>query len=415
MELHKKHKHKIQRGRDILDIIMGIVMIVLGIMVINRSNIMWMGIYVTSLLTVGYLFLKNVYNGFIHRKLFHLLRSLGLFILGVIIAQNYRLVIGVITSTMGIWALFNAGVHGLELYLKIKTRNKGKLIKCLLMFFEFVIGFLLLTQGQSNKLIINIQIGGYIIVYAGIQIYSSVKSLFGDKVRWSLSAPVLFAALTPPVLVSNLGKLKQLHPEDFNQVHTKTTGNNISIYIHVKNFGFERFGHLDLGYNGSIYSYGNYCEKGRSKHAVYGDGILICGSEVDIIDYSVHQKNIVYQYIISLSDAEALSIEKGMERLMSDTYYYKNEDPEGAYLSDLESRSLFYSFYKFFSEPYKTYNLFTTNCVMLAAEILDSSDHRLFNLSGIITPGTYFSYLEEMVQNQKIAVVRNIHTLDKTK
>lgn len=411
MEHFDKNKHKIQASKDILDIFMGFVMIALGIMIISRLDMMWIAIYVTSLITVFYLILRNLVSGLLKRKLYYVIRSFGLVILGIILINNYRLVISVFTTTMGIWALFNAAVHGLELYLKIRDRNQGKISKFFLMVFELVIGLLLLTQGQSNRLIINIQIGGYIIVYGCIQIYSSIMSLGGDKVKWRLSAPVLVAALTPPILVGNLKKMREQHPEDFNQQHTKTTGNRISIYIHVKNFGFERFGHLDLGYNGSIYSYGNYSEIGRSKHNVYGEGILICGSEVDIIDYSIHQKNIVYQYIVELTDEEALSIERSMERLMADTVYYSNVDSEQSYLSKLEKRSSFYSFYKFKSQPYKTYNLFTTNCVMLAAEILDSSDHRLFKLSGMITPGTYFSYLEEMVATQSISVKRNIHTL----
>ena len=52
---------------------------------------------------------------------------------------------------------------------------------------------------------------------------------------------------------------------------------------------------------------------------------------------------------------------------------------------------------------------------MLADAILNSSDHRLFNLSGVITPGSYFSYLEEVVASKKMNITRRIHTNEKAK
>lgn len=410
-----KEKAKLQQGQNLVHILMGFVMIVLGIMIINRMNMMWIAIYMTTLIIILYLCIQNAYLAITKKRFGYGLRSLGLMITGFILLQNSNYVVSVITIIFGFWALFNAGIHGLELYLMLRDGFSGSLKKLIAMLFDFILGFLLVTQGHENRLIINIQMGAYIIVYGCVQIFSGFKSLAGDKVSWRLSAPVLYSALFPPIYVNRLKKAMNTHPEDFDHVHTTTEGNRISIYIHVKDFGFERFGHLDLGYKGSIYSYGNYCEEGRSKNSIYGDGVLICGSEVDIIDYSLGQNNIVYQYILELNDQEVLSIEKGMNDLLQDSYFFENRDSKGAYLTNLQERSIYYSFYKFHSQPYKTYNLFTTNCVMLAAAILDSSDHRLFNLSGVITPGTYFSYLEEMVSTQKIKVVRHIHTTEEKK
>lgn len=401
--------------KELVHVIMGIVMIVLGILVMNRMSMTWAVIYILTLISIGYLSISTFIKAAQEKSGALLLRALGLLVTGYFFSLNSRYVVSIITVIFGIWALFNAGVHGLELYLKFRDQELGKFRKFIAFGFDFILGFLLLFQGHQNRLIINIQMGSYIIVYGCVLIFGGIRAMSGDRIKWRLSAPVMYAALFPPIRVTSLEKTKLKHPEEFNQVHTKTEGYEISIYIHVKNFGYERFGHLDIGYNGSIYSYGNYSEVGRSKNSIFGDGILICGNEVDFIDYSVGVKNIVYQYIIPLDTEEAKRIDAGLNTLLKDTVYYEHSVNKDTYLNKLKSRSPYYSFYKFATQPYKTYNLFTTNCVMLADAILNSSDHRLFNLSGVITPGSYFSYLEEVVASKKMNITRRIHTNEKAK
>lgn len=409
MKTIKENKSIINRTQAVLNIVVGVLMIVLGILIINYLKMMWVVIYVLSIMTSGYFALRTLLLLFKDKTLSSLLRFFGLSVLTIALINNNHYVVHVATLIFGIWALFNAGVHGLELYLKIQDGRPGKFWKLLTILFDLVLGILIL-QGNNNRFIINIQIGIYIITYGGFQIFSGIHGLSDDRMRWRFSSPVLIGALTPPVFVSGIKRMKAKHPEDFNQPHLKTSGNEISIYIHVKDKGFEQFGHFDLGYNGSIYSYGNYTEKGRSKHSIYGEGILICGSEVDYIEYSVGVENIVYQYTIPLKHEEALAIDQGMNDLLQDTIYYDHKDSYDSYLSRLDRQSPYYSYYKFKSHPYKRYNLFTTNCVMLAAAILDSGYNRLFNLSGIITPGAYFYYLEDMYASGKLEMKRNIHT-----
>ena len=384
-------------------------MIILGILIINFTDIMWLAIYGLSLVLLIPMMLLNLVRAILEKDIVKLLRAIGAGAIAFFLSLNRIYIISVIAIIFGFWALFNAGVHALEIYLKFKDHELGKLKKLIASLFDATIGFLLLFQGHENRLIINIQMGGYIIVYGVIQIMKSAKALGGSHLQLSLSAPVLYSALLPPLVVSGLKKSQGNTQLDQPQL-SFTKGNNISIYIHMKDYGLNRLGHIDLAYNGCIYSYGNYDEDTRSRNSIYGEGVLICGPEVDFINFSVNHRTIVYQYKIGLEPQEAVEIEKRIDDLLSESYYFKNPGKKSAHLTNLEEQSPYYSFYKFRDQPYKTYNMFTTNCVMLANAILESSGLKLFQLSGIITPGTYYSYLEELLVSQVVPVERIIHT-----
>ena len=61
--------------------------------------------------------------------------------------------------------------------------------------------------------------------------------------------------------------------------------------------------------------------------------------------------------------------------------------------------------YKFKKSKFKTYFVFTTNCVLLADSILEKAGVDLLGINGIITPGTYYDYLNREFQKETLFVV----------
>lgn len=49
--------------------------------------------------------------------------------------------------------------------------------------------------------------------------------------------------------------------------------------------------------------------------------------------------------------------------------------------------------YKFANGKFKTYFVFSTNCVLLADELLHCKELDLIPIGGIVTPGTYLEFL----------------------
>lgn len=74
------------------------------------------------------------------------------------------------------------------------------------------------------------------------------------------------------------------------------------------------------------------------------------------------------------------------------------------YLDDL-ARDTDATFYKFSCGNFKTYYLFGTNCVKLVDNILGASGINVVAVNGIITPGTYYDYLDRQFTLQGTRVI----------
>ena len=68
-------------------------------------------------------------------------------------------------------------------------------------------------------------------------------------------------------------------------------------------------------------------------------------------------------------------------------------------------------FYKFKKSSYKTYFLLSTNCVKLVDEILGAYGSDLIKINGVITPGSYYAFLEKELKKENSNVIsKQIYT-----
>ena len=68
-------------------------------------------------------------------------------------------------------------------------------------------------------------------------------------------------------------------------------------------------------------------------------------------------------------------------------------------------------FYKFKQTSYKTYFLLFTNCVKLVDNVLGVTGSDLLKLNGVITPGTYYDFLEKEYKRKNSNVIsKSIYT-----
>ena len=95
--------------------------------------------------------------------------------------------IGILAGFFGVWALFNAFVHILELYLAYRDQRHEPLTKILYALFDFTMGVLLIVNGFQNRGIASLQVGIYLVGYGLMQVYASMT----DKIDLRMSRPVL--------------------------------------------------------------------------------------------------------------------------------------------------------------------------------------------------------------------------------
>ncbi|MEG1222634.1 MAG: MFS transporter, partial [Bacilli bacterium] len=64
------------------------------------------------------------------------------------------------------------------------------------------------------------------------------------------------------------------------------------------------------------------------------------------------------------------------------------------------------TFYKFKKGKFKKYFIFFTNCVLLADQIIGATGTDILKVNGVITPGTYYDYLEKLFNKKDSIVVK---------
>lgn len=398
-------------GVFVSQLLMGLAFIGLGIFLVTRASFMWSLVYIVLIAVLwlsGAVFLYRVVR---YRHMADFFKTLGSVVAALVFQTSSELHVEFFALIFGLWALFNAFVHGLEIYLAIREKESNSFLTFVYFIFDLGFGLLLVFNGYNNRNLVNYQIGYYLIVYGLVQIISGFVYLMNGSSNIRMSAPVFFSTLLPPVIVDRIPKLKKKHPEVFKTEVIETRGNFVSVYIHIRNTGYNRLGHVDIGYNGAIYSYGAHDPFNRAISSLFGAGVMIVGLEKDFVQFAVDSDSSVYRYKIRISDAQAIQIEQRISSLLKDCYVYDFpywDDPTGEnYLSRLKMYTPSVTYYKFNSEPFKTYNLFTKNCVLIADRILQTTGLKLFQLSGIITPGTYYAFLEDLRSAQDSIIVES--------
>ncbi|QIK56727.1 hypothetical protein G7059_02115 [Erysipelothrix sp. HDW6A] len=407
-------RNKIELG---LQFIIGVSIVISGTLVIFRENLVWEILFWSIVGLLAFQVLMQAYQTVKSRKFTDLLVTLGVIILLVLMTTYNHLHISVTALLFGLWALFNAFTYGLKLFVQIKDKERGKTFNLLAMLAYIIMGGILFIFRSESSFIMNLQIGIYIILLGLVQCMSAIRVLFLDKIRVSFSPPVFIAALIPDFLLKKISKIKIDNPEQFNDVVTPTKPNMLSVYLYAKDDGPSRIGHLDIGYNGIIYSYGAHDNYNRAKTMAYGDGVLIVGSEIDFVNYAVDTGTTVFRFIVKLTSTQADNIENRINEILNDAYYYNypyQNDPEGEnYLTRLRQANLHVDFYKFFRGKFKTYNVLTTNCVIVADQIVKSTGMKLFQMSGVATPGAYYEYLDSQLNKPgSIVIGKEIYSSD---
>ncbi|MDE8257344.1 hypothetical protein PT167_08480 [Erysipelothrix rhusiopathiae] len=410
METYTKSLSKKDKITLIFQLLLGVFTVIVGVLFIFRDKILWSLIYWMFVAMLAATILLFLYRSVKNRSISDALIALGSGVFLALIIYKEALYIEIMALFFGIWALFNALVHGLEFYVAIHEKQKNKLFKLFASVVSLIMGIVLLTRGVSNRFLMNIQIGSYVIFFGIVSIISSARVLWRHQTSVRLSAPVFLAAMNPYFLVKETRKLVQSNPDAVIDKVVRTEGNYISIYIYAKDHGYNRMGHLDIGYNGVIYSYGAHDPFNRAKSMAYGDGVMIVGSEVDYVQYAVDDDTTVFRFICELSDEQREFVENRLDELFKSAYYFKwpyqLDTKKEHHLTNLIDAGAAVDYYKFKEGEFKTYNVFTTNCVLIADYVIQSTGMKLFQMSGVITPGAYYDYLDNLLNKPGSIVVK---------
>lgn len=307
----------------------------------------------------------------------------------------------------GWWMLGHAILMLINFYVYLVDQLPNAIGQLFSGIVSLIIGFFMIT-GQNISIkteILSIIAGIYFILYGLMGFVMHLLYLLkkqNPKFRsLSLSSPILLSAFLPIRFYISIKNLKLNEQLQENSVDNE---NDLHVYIYLKGKGPEMFGHTDIGYKGTIWSYGNHDPAARHLLGTYGDGVLIRANEKLFLKESIGTdgKTIV-GYGIHLTDAQKAVLEKRLEALMARAVPWKcaaqiamEKGEDASSCKDYASRvykETHCDMFKFQSGKFRTYFIASTNCVMIADELIRNRDLNLIDLNGLITPGAYLSFL----------------------
>lgn len=412
-------------------ILMGTLFVALGIFVLNTSTL------ILSALTYifGLVFIVNAAS-----KIFNLIfkkqksREQGISFVNAIINLAAGIVIlcfpNMPISLFAIGFIFYSialGLtHGINFLIMNSNKVKGRwsALISFIFYMSFVV-FLSFSPYLHINVIMNV-IATYFILYGSMYYKDFIVELtpLGKKddikrhIRISL--PVIFQAVLPKFVLDGINQF--LTPSDQKQIDAKSDFSqykidekaDVEIYIHTSNKGFGKMGHVDICVGDEFLTYGNYDNKSVRFFEMIGDGVLISAYKEDYIPFVIKdsEKTLIC-YGLKLQEAQKEQVIEQFHKLKRDIYAWTppaftgKEDPYVARLSNACEGT---GFYKFKRGKFKTYFVLSTNCVLLADNLIGRAGLDVLKINGIITPGAYYEYLEhEFASKNEMVIYKKIY------
>lgn len=352
------------------------------------------------------------------------------YIFAMLMFYKTDLILASITVVFGFYIFLHSALHLFNFFLYYNNHIKG----CLKLFFHFIVtlvlSLLLILHPNQNIIYAQMIIGLYFIFLGVTKFNDFIVSIIPTKLSNKMKShiqiqlPILFAMFIPKRLISLINETLEIKNDNENfRIIKKNTIPDIEVIIHLATSGSASFGHVEVCYQNKIYSFGNYDMHSRSCFDAIGDGVICIADRDSYIDYVLEQKNrYLVVFGIQLSKKEKELVEKRIKHLTLDNTidYYPDLAlfdmgllPGGNY-HDMSSEIYKLAngkFKKITTGKNKKFFVLKTNCVMVANSILNGIGKNIIALNGIISPGSYYDYLNNAFLNKNSNVItRTVYT-----
>lgn len=401
------------------NLISGFGIIILGIIVTIGS----INMYTKAINLFVYIFiiygLSKLVNFLLNKKIVRnkqiLLGIILNIVLGFIMLVFPKIPLSILPLIFSLYMLFNSIVKFINYMtfkeLKLNLRFK-ELIECIFFFIMFLI-FLFYPIKYLNLFLTIISI--YCILLGINRVLEFIIDILTDKFKLKIkrklkiTLPVLFEAFAPKKALLIINK----YIDDLiiaEKEYVEDT--DLKIFIHLSKYGFNQFGHMDIMFDGIIYSYGNYDKSSQKLFTLIGDGVLFkVNNKNKYIKFCIeNSKKTIVEYGVKLTLKQKEKLKKELEYITSNCINW-----EPLVITDKKNQHVDYAsklykatqanFYKFKTGKYKTYFVLGINCTYFADMLMRNSVFQVLKLVGIISPGTYYEYLEENYRKENSNIV----------
>ena len=401
---------------SINDLIFDLFLLFVGIMCFNKQFLIWNFVWIILCIGTLFLCLNQIFLLFIKRKIGFSFTNIAKLIAGFIflfyLAYKTEEIAIFIPYVVGWWALLISTIQFVNYYVYRKDGLKGVGYRLFMAIVSLIIGLYLIINPIGMLFVLTNISGLYLVFSSFISIIEGFKEILSEAFKQkitkhlNISLPIFFATILPIKVfmsISNLKKQKQINSDDFD----------IEVFIYLKKQGPESLGHVDIAYKDLVYSYGLHDPEKRHLFGTLGDGVLIISQKDSFIKQHIEtEKKLIISYGIKLSENQIEIVQTRIKELMSRTIAWKcalaNGDKQALDYASRVFKETNAKMYKFTTGKFRTYFVFSTNCVLLSDHIIRSKQLDLLNLNGMVSPGSYISFLNNEYMRGSSNVVSRI-------
>lgn len=396
-------------------LVIGIISIILSVLVLSKgTELLKLVIYLIG----GLLIITNLLNLLLvpfkkYKFIDTLIKTTINVIFGISIMFFSKYIITSFTLIFALYTLLISIVNIISYVIYVENNIKGKLNVFINAITSLIFTVILLINPTLNIKYVLIILSIYLMLYGLKNIINFIFQILPKKITNKIKAridfpiPLLIAMFIPKALLKEINEILKVDKEKKFDYKKNDLKPKLFVIIHLAKSGSASFGHIEVSYNGKIYSYGNYNKHSRHLFDAIGDGIILVADKEKYIDYCINnKKRYLIEFGIVLTEKEEKQIEKRINKLITE-----NTEP---FYSDLElyekGKIMYDDFNDMSSEIYKYANgkyyritkgknkiffVLKNNCAQVAEQILKGNGKRIIKLNGIISPGTYYDYLNQ--------------------
>lgn len=409
-------------------LLFGILAILFGVIII--ANGVDVTKFALDLLVIYFIFVgvSNLFFRFLVKKnrislssaFFHVLVGLVVGFLN----RASNLPVNIVIIILGCYQLCTAAVYSITYLLYRQNKLKGGFRY----FFDTVlyggIGLTTIFSPSTDGRLQFLIVGIYLILlgFSNVRDGAFFNTDLEQKQLWRrirINLPVIIAAFFPAEQLNRFNHLLQGEKRGYQKVYSRIQNDqksvDLEVLVHTSDQNlFGMIGHVDICYQGKVISYGSYDVFSERLFGTIGDGVLFKVDKDAYIDLCKEEsKKTLFGYGLSLTDAQKRAVEKRLAEIdellavWNPSAELKNNDHTYAYKLRYELGA---QLYKFKTSQFKTYFILSTNCCLLADSIIGQAGTAILDMRGIITPGTYQSYLQyEFESANDLVVAQNIY------
>lgn len=340
--------------------------------------------------------------------------------LQVVIFRNK--LFALLSVCFGVWTLFNGLVKTIQFVEYHKNKVPGRFVTGAAAATSLIVSLVFLSSPAMHRNTAVLLCGLYLIAYGTAFLAEFIRQAhpYGAKPgtrRFRPAWPAFLVALMPNTVIKKINSLyakKQPPPLHAEKINAPP---DLEVFVHASDEGFSKFGHVDLYFEGKVYTYGCYDNRTKWFFSLLGEGHLITTAKKQAyLKLAIaYDKKTIFGFGLRLTEEQKQMVREKLARFFTrlSPWYPDAQLAEEGRLPDYpyeDYASLLYRktdalFYRVDKGRFKTYFVFGTNCVLWADHILGAAGLDLIRISGIITPGSYYEYLTRQYQMENTAVI----------